>query len=264
MHEPFFFGIPLIARRAARDWDRIGTLLDLTLGSLEAQSAGGFSVLLAGHDLPEPARGRVQFIKADWPADAPDAANNDAGRKKKAIEEAVMARGGGLLMFVDADDWVDTGLVAAARAALADGRCGAVVGGGVAVDIRSLRVAPLPHPAIFDRGFHALCGSSTLARLSPAAPDPLRRNPFAVLHEHYRFPEMARRHGLPVAELPVAGAYLVNTAENHSETAGPFAAWRRALNAGVNAHGAPLSQRLAARFGLDLDHVRSASSRLRS
>ena len=138
---PFTFGIALVPRANARDWPLVEALLDLTLASVRAQTDPDFRVLLACHDRPrlrwdDP---RVELVEAGWPVEPPDPHNDDSGRKKHALNDLVLARGGGLLMLLDADDWVDTRLVEAARAAVGPDVVGAVVEDGLAVDFRTLR-----------------------------------------------------------------------------------------------------------------------------
>ena len=248
---PLTFGIPLMARAAAADWRRIEALLALTLTSLAGQGDRGFRVIVAGHDRPDiDVAVPFEFLRVGWPAEPVRADNLDRGRKVQAINEAVLADGGGLLMLLDADDWVDTRLVATARATIRPGDIGAVIESGFAIDARAGRALPIPH-ADFPKGFDRLCGSSIVARLDPSAGDPLHRDPLAVLHEHYRFADLARGHGALCRPLDVAGAYVVNTAANHSETHGPFAAWRRSFNEAVLRDGLPVDDRFLSRFGLD-------------
>ncbi len=249
--EPFTFGIPLIARAAAADWPLVEALLALTLKSLAAQGERDVRVIVAGHDHPdiEPAVS-FDFLQADWPVAAVRADNLDRGRKVQAINEAVLAAGGGLLMFVDADDWVDTSLVVTARATMLPGQTGAVIERGYAIDLREGRALPIPHTA-FDRGFDRLCGSSVVARLDPSAGEALHRDPYAVLHEHYRFAEFSRELGALCRPLDVCGAYVVNTSANHSEAHGPFTAWRRRFNEAVARDGLVVDERFLSRFGLD-------------
>lgn len=261
--EPFTFGIALIARQSARNWGLIETLLDLTLRSVCAQTGQDFRVVIAGHDRPRsmPADPRFSFIEADWPPDGPGLHNEDSGRKKYAIGHHVLERGGGLLMLLDADDWVDTRLVEAARALIAPHQIGAVIDAGFVADFRALRTAPVPHPRIFDREFHRICGSSTIARLRPDAVDPLWQNPCDVLVSHHEWLEGARARGAELARLPLSGAYLVNTSENHSEVHGPYAGWRRSLTECINRNGDEIDDAFARRFGLSLDRIRAASGR---
>jgi hypothetical protein len=67
-----------------------------------------------------------------------------------------------------------------------------------------------------------------------------------------------------LARLPVAGNYLINTSENHSEVHGPHSGWRRAFTAAVNRQGHALDDGTVARFGLSLDQIRAASDRFLS
>jgi hypothetical protein len=260
---PFTFGIALVPRANARDWPLVEALLDLTLASVRAQTDPDFRVLLACHDRPRLRRDdpRVELVEAGWPVEPPDPHNDDSGRKKHALNDLVLARGGGLLMLLDADDWVDTRLVEAARAAVGPDVVGAVVEDGLAADFRTLRAAALPDPHIFADAFYRVCGSSTVAHLRPDAADPVRRDPFTALRSHHRWAEAADELGVRLARLPVQGAYLINTSENHSDLHGPHADWRRGFTAAVNRHGRPLDVALAVRFGLEMERIRSASDR---
>jgi hypothetical protein len=95
--EPFTFGIPLIARSASRNWPLVEALLELTLTSVRSQTDQDFQIVIAGHDRPDLSLDdlRTTFIAADWPAEAVRADNLDSGQKKHAINQRVLARGGG-------------------------------------------------------------------------------------------------------------------------------------------------------------------------
>ncbi len=262
MGEPFTFGIPLIARNAAVNWPLVETLLGLTLRSLAAQTDPLFRVVLAGHDRPaitadDP---RITFITADWPVEAVRADNLDSGRKKHEIASHVLAEGGGLLMFLDADDWVDRQLVEVARSTILPGTLGGYIEDGFIVDPCAKRAVRLPDPRVFAGGFQRLCGSSVVARLVPGVPDALRRDPHAVLHEHFRWPESARELGGSAVPLSVIGAYVTNTSVNHSEMHGPFQAWRRSLSEAIKKIGFRIDDGFLSTFGLethDLDFISS-------
>lgn len=260
--EPFTFGVALVPRVIARDWRLVEALLSLTLASVRAQTDPDFRVVVMGHDRPAtlPDDPRFEFLEAGWPPEDPGPHNADSGRKKHAINDLVLERGGGLFMLLDADDWIDRRLVEAARAVPRES-VGATIDTGLVTDFRTLRAAPLPHPRVFAGEFHRLCGSSGIARLRPDHPDPLRRDPFSVLRSHHQWLEVAAANDAPLARLPVAGNYLINTSENHSEVHGPHVEWRRGLTAAVNSEGAALDERTAARFGLRLEQVRVVSGR---
>lgn len=260
LREPFTFGIALIARGNARDWSLVESLLDPTLTSVRAQTDQNFRVIIAGHDRPrlrlhDP---RLSFLPVAWPTRAPKPCNADAGRKKRVIEDFVLAHGGGLLMLLDADDWVDVHLVEAARAGIGRKAVGALIDSGLVTDFKSLRAAALPHPAIFEREFHRICGSSSVARLRPEESDQLHRNPCMIFDSHHQWVDVAREHGATLARLPVSGNYLINTSENHSEVHGSYAAWRQTFKEAVNREGVPLDDDSAAHFGLSVARVRTA------
>jgi Putative rhamnosyl transferase len=261
--EQLTIGIALIPRASARSWQLVEALLELTLRSVVAQTDQDFRVVLVGHERPRvlPHDARFTFLQADWPAQPPGPDNEDSGRKKSVIGEFVLAQGGGLLTLLDADDWLDVRFVEAARATMAPDRIGALVETGFAIDLQSLRAARLPHRQAFDRPFHRLCGSSTVARLRPAEPDALRRDPCQVLGSHHQWVDSARAHGTTLPRLPVSGGYLINTSENHSEVHGPYADWREAFTAAVNREGAAIDDAFAARFGLTLDQICRVSER---
>ncbi len=266
MREPFFFGIPLIARAVAGDWPVVEHLLGLTLRSVLAQGDGDVRVLLAAHDVPEAwlAVGddpRFTFLPADWVPQPPTAANDDGGRKKWLIKQRVRNEGGGLLMFLDADDWVASDLVRRARAAIGPETVGAVISAGHAIDYQSGRTLPFPIGGGFSERFHQLCGSSTVARVMPGAEDPLHSDPHAALGSHHEWPQAAARHGVALAPLDTVGAYLIGTGTNHSERESPVAWWRRKITDEVRRRGQPLTTSLARRFGLDADVLRCRHKR---
>ena len=264
MSEPFFFGIPLIARAAAGDWRLVEHLLGLTLRSIMAQDQADVRVMLATHDVPACWRlyagdPRFTLLHADWPPQRPTAANDDGGAKKWRIKQRVRDEGGGLLMFLDADDWIGRTLVRRAREEIGPDQIGAVIDQGLAVDYRSGNALRFPIAGIFDGAFHELCGSSTIARVTPGAADPLRDDPHAILGSHHEWPASAARVGADLVRLDVAGAYLVGTGENHSERDGPFTAWRAAITQAVRVHGRPLDEITANRFGLGTADLRKAA-----
>lgn len=268
MKEPFFFGIPLIARAVTPDWPVVEHLLGLTLRSLLAQSDSDVRVLLAAQDMPEPwlALGddpRFTLLSADWDPEPPTAANDDGGRKKWLIKQRVRDEGGGLLMFLDADDWVASDLVRLARAAIGPGTVGAIISAGYAIDYQSGRTLPFPIGGGFDEQFHQLCGSSTVARVVPEAEDPLHLDPHAVLGSHHEWTQAAARRGVALAQLDTIGAYLIGTGTNHSERESPVAWWRQKITDEVRRRGQPLTASLARRFGLDAN-VLSVAAKGRS
>ena len=76
------------------------------------------------------------------------------------------------------------------------------------------------------------------------------RDPFAVLHEHYRWIETCREHDVAWRNLDLVGSYTINTSVNHSEEHGPFADWRREFAVGVARDGDEADDGFLGRFGL--------------
>lgn len=250
---PFTFAIALTPRETARDWARVEALLDRTLASLRAQTDPDWRALIAVHDrptlaVPDP---RIGFVDVDWPVTPPGPHNDDSGRKKHLLSDLLRDQGGGYLMVLDADDWVDRDLVAVARERIGPEDVGGLIHAGLAVDLATLNIAPLPHPALEGLPFHRFCGSCGVVLIRPEAETPIARDPFATLRSHHRWVEVAEEHGVTLASLPVSGAYLINTGENHSDLHGPYAEWRRDFIAQVNAVGLRLDAATAARFGQD-------------
>jgi hypothetical protein len=264
MSERFVFGIALVARAQASDWRAIETLLGLTLSSVAAQTEADFEVIVAGHDRPDvlPDDPRLRFLPVDWAPFPPDEHNSDGGMKKHRIAETVLAEGGGLLMLLDADDWVDARLVETTRRSIGASAVGGVIEDGFAVDVRARKALALPDPRAFDIGFHRVCGSSVVGRLDPDARNAVRRDPCHALGSHHQWIEAAGRAGVRLARVAAPGAYLVNTSQNHSEWHGPHGPWRRCLSARVAEHGAPLDPALLQRFGLAPAQIDAAVHRL--
>ncbi len=263
--EPFTFGIALLPRTSARDWGLVESLIQLTWTSLRAQTDPKFRVIVAGHERPctLPDDPRVSFIAVDWPAEPPGPFNSDGGRKKDFLSDLVLGEGGGLFMALDADDWVDVRLVETARRCIAPNAAGGVIGTGFAVDFQNLRWSKLPFPEMLEVEFHHVCGSSTVARLHPSLADPLRQNAFRLLRSHHEWMETAAEHGADLVHLPLVGAYVVNTSENHSELHGPHVAWRKEFVDCLDRHGTTLDQDFLSLFGLGFGLVRESSQRFR-
>ncbi len=251
--EPFTFGIALLPRASARNWLLVEALIGLTWASLAAQTDQKFRVLIAGHDRPRTLADdpRLTFVSVDWPVESPGPHNADGGRKKDFLSDLVLSTGGGLFMALDADDWVDVRLVETARNGIGADAVGGLIGAGFATDFQRLRRSALPLVAMPGVDFHHVCGSSTVARLRPDLADPLRSNPFRLLRSHHEWDQTAAEHGAALVRLPLVGAYVVNTSENHSELHGPYAEWRRTFVECLDRDGAALDQAFVSRFGLE-------------
>lgn len=252
MTEAFTFGIPLIAPEVAQSWDRVRLLFAGTLQSILRQSDRAFTLVLACHEAPaewdiaareDP---RLVLLRADWKPVAPSSANDDGGGKKWLIRDFVRRRGGGLLMYVDGDDLVDSDTVLCARRSIGASECGGIVASGLAIDFETGQAAALPDPRLFGLEFHRVCGSSVIGRIGA-------RDAFDELGWHSGWAEAAAGRGERLARLPLTGGYLVNTGESHSERHGPFSSWRREFARRVRRFGRELSERERLRLGMAAD-----------
>jgi len=252
--EPFTFGVPLIPRVVSADWSLVEHLLGLTLRSVLAQADQDFRFVLATHDVPSSWRivaGDIRFelAMADWSPEPPTIANDDGGRKKWLIKQRVLAAGGGLLMFLDADDWVARDFIETARIGTPSDAIGAIIRQGYALDYSSLRVASFPMAKVFEGPISALCGSTTIGRVVPGSTEAHRVDPHLVLGSHHEWEDHAALAGLRISRLDTKVVYVIGTGTNHSEAQGPFANWRSQLTRMVRLAGEPIGSELASNFG---------------
>jgi hypothetical protein len=224
----FFFGIPLRGRATAKNWDRVCKLLDITLGSVLAQTDPDFRVLLACHDIPNVekfADPRINVIKAEFPPIlAVSQQMRDRELKRWLIGERLRVLGGGYLMMVDADDLVSNRVVEFVRRDAYPH--GYILKSGYELNFATGRVHHAPR---FDR----LCGGCAIFHLSPDdLPSSIgSESPcfFQLFQNHTKWNEVAARQNRPFKVLPFRGAmYVTNNGENHSLTANNVG-WRRRL-----------------------------------
>lgn len=220
------FGIPLISRKAARDWSRVIHQFSATLESLRRQTSEGFRIVVAGTEEPElraPLAGCFDFLHCpDLAGDDRPSKLRDHWNKRLTLAKRARELGGGYLMFVDADDLVSRRLVAFLEEN--PHPSGYLVTEGYVFDAMSGEIAPYPfsgyeHHYPFDR----ICGTSAIVRFSA---DELPSNEsetslFSRIckkgHTHVR--RCAFDEGRPLARLPFRGvAYVRGTEANLSDT----------------------------------------------
>ncbi|MFW6389744.1 MAG: hypothetical protein ACOCZT_01390 [Halanaerobiales bacterium] len=104
------FGIPLMSKQVAKDWDLVSMLFNRTLYSCYNQTDNEFKIVVACHEIPKLNKeydSRVEFIQVDAPI--PKTQHDkmiDKGYKTHTIAMRVRELGGGHAMLVDADDLV--------------------------------------------------------------------------------------------------------------------------------------------------------------
>ena len=209
------FGLPLIGRRLARDWDLVTHQLSATLGSLCQQSAADFHIIVACTDepeLPAAADRRLELLACPGrPDNNLKAMREDIRRKRFAIARRARELGGGYLMFVDADDLVSSGLVAFIEQH--PHPHGYILAEGYVFDPTTGSIAPYPIPGFERWPLDRICGTSAIVRFSA---DELPENgsapsAFARLFGggHYRVRNRCKDAGRPLEPLPIRAVVYV-------------------------------------------------------
>jgi hypothetical protein len=226
----FSFAIPLRSRATARNWTKVCQLLNHTLASVLRQDDQDFSIVIACHDVPDiplihdP---RIEVLVMDVPT--PQSLKEqmrDKGRKKRACAAAFRKRGGGFLMFLDADDMVSRRLVSSVRGT--PPRFGYLVDIGFQFSASTGSYHPL------DR-LYRRCGSCAIFRFSrddlPEQGDSAIHSVSDEFKDHTRWSDIARDLGRPLEPLGWrAVVYVVETGESYVDQAlielGPLSAGR--------------------------------------
>lgn len=259
----FVFGIPLIARSAAYDWDVVVHHFNATLGSIFNQTDPNFRVIVACTGRPEvriPVDERLEFV------DVPDRARvddfrlryGDIMRRRHAILGRIDDDRDAYVMFVDADDLVSHRLVAHIRER--NNPFGHYVAKGYAFDTQRRLMSELPTESGENISFHYVCGTSFILRLSAKDRRNLRgpKSYFAcVLRKgHPGVRRFSIAEGRPLAPIPFpAVIYVRNYGSNMSERPDYYSEATRALRAEVVkriARGAvKIDERTVSEFALD-------------
>ncbi len=108
-----YFVIPLMSKKAAKDWEMVSTLFNRTLWSCYNQTDPDFKILVACHEIPKLTKvydDRVEFIQVSE-KEAPIPATQeekmvDKGYKTHTLAMRLRELGGGYAMMVDADDLI--------------------------------------------------------------------------------------------------------------------------------------------------------------
>lgn len=214
-----YFGIPLISRGAAKDWNVTTQLFNNTLASIYNQSNDQFRVLVACHDIPriEPQyAAKTEFLRVQRPIPkTSDEKMHDKAAKKIVLGHRLRSLGGGYLMFLDADDLVHRNLVN--YALTQQHPHGYVLKRGYELNVRQKKVRPL-------RELDKYCGSCAIIYFQPEdlPLDPQDRYSgryFLKFKAHRTWEQVAAEHNRPLAKVPFeATVYVRNTGQNHSST----------------------------------------------
>jgi hypothetical protein len=218
---PVFFSIPLAAKRDEAGWEIACRLLRHTLGSILGQTDPEFEIVITGHDRPpieELDDTRVSFLHAPFaPPRDQSAFLADKGRKRRHNARHIRARGGGYIVFMDADDLVSRHLVKYIRAF--GHPHGYIFKRGYVLDYQSGAIGPIPGAR--QGAFDQYCGSCAAIHFSPqeiGVTDAVQRlSLYGQFRNHTKWEEIAARIGRPLHPVPFPVAiYVLNTSQNIS------------------------------------------------
>jgi hypothetical protein len=213
MHEnspTLYFGIPLISKDAAVDWEHTVALLNNTLSSIAQQTDKRVHVLIVCHDIPVVHKRflpLITFLPLDLPIPTTvSEMRADKGRKKLEMGIHLRTLGGGYLMFLDSDDLVHKNL--AAHVLNTQDPNGYVVTSGYEYysDTHSLLVQK--------NGFNHICGSCGIFKLNveDLPVDANDSNAFhCKLQSHKEFANVCARHNRPLSPIPFPAVIYLRT-----------------------------------------------------
>jgi hypothetical protein len=219
----FFFCIPLQPKANANNWERVCTVLNQTLRSIQNQINQEFTVFIAGQDRPnidDDISININWIAADWSVQN---ANNeklrDKRRKRILLLRAVRGAGGGYVMMLDADDLVSNQLV---DYVLKDRNPnGYIIEKGYAYDWGNGFMAPIP--GAWSKTFDSVCGSCSVINFGvedlprPRSAETDEGPPYLAAHlkQHSQWKHVMSDLGRPLAVIPFpAAVYVLNHSNN--------------------------------------------------
>jgi hypothetical protein len=246
----FYFGVPLKSRKLARNWDRTLELVNNTIRSMLCQTDPNFRILLACHESPALAMDpdpRMEILTVDFPRPIfRDEPIVDKHRKREVIAARIRELGGGVVMFVDADDLVSNRLVEYVNQNPHPHGHYVQQGYEFNAQTRAIRSCPW---------FYRICASCALLNLRPedlpqrAMEETSSRFRQLAMHAHPIWPSVMASQGFPLAPLPFpAVMYVTHTGENMSDSKDPAGWRRRFLRLALPEHSP--SRAMAAEFGI--------------
>ena len=227
LHPLITFAIPLRRPNSVADRKRLNWTLSQTLRSIFNQTNPDFRVLVAScfrPDLPDFVDERLQILEhAGFQAESWEAANLDAGMRRRALALRFADLGGEYLMLADHDDFISRRLVE--HVSKDRHPHGYVARHGLIYDATQNALAPYPMQGFPSGDFDRFCGTSIIERLTEqdilGAGDghPSFYGRVHAMGHHHVYDRTAAE-GRPLVELPFpAVAYVRNTGDNLSRHA---------------------------------------------
>lgn len=231
----FYFGIPLRAKKSARDWDQVCNRFRATIGSISRQTEHDFTVLVACHDAPELDgidRANLQFLPAEFTAPSRDDFRGqmiDKGRKVHLILSTIRRLGVGHYMQVDADDLVNRRIVEFVRGRPDVPGWMIRLGYEYRVGADFVQLNPAIHRHCGTTHIVSLRADDLPADMSDAdAPDAPTK--YVLRRPHHAWRQGFAASGRSFRSLPFVGCvYVTGYSDNHSFNK-PVSTWRQTLS----------------------------------
>lgn len=220
--ELLYFIIPLISRKASKDWNMVSELFNRTLWSCYNQTDPNFRIIVACHDIPELTQkydSRVEFIRVtENEAPIPKTQEEkmmDKGYKTHILAMRLRELGGGYAMMVDGDDLVSCHLAEFVNKN--PNQNGFYVKTGYVYFVGDNYMKIMPK---FSSGSACIVNYSVedLPSDSTGARTPNNdKNPWIIRKRHGGIVPFCEQTGRPLKPLPFKGAvYVLGSGENHS------------------------------------------------
>lgn len=220
--ELLYFIIPLISRKASKDWNMVSELFNRTLWSCYNQTDPNFRIIVACHDIPELTQkydSRVEFIRVtENEAPIPKTQEEkmmDKGYKTHILAMRLRELGGGYAMMVDGDDLVSCHLAEFVNKNPNQNGFYVKTGYVYFVGDNYMKIMPKfssGSACIVNYSVEDLPSDSTGARTSNND-----KNPWIIRKRHGGIVPFCEQTGRPLKPLPFKGAvYVLGSGENHS------------------------------------------------
>lgn len=222
-----YFGIPLKARSAARNWEWTVRDFNRTLASIYNQTNSNFRVLVGCHEQPDvlvPTDTRLEFLYLDAPPPEPGADKfrqlDDRKSKIWLCGQRMKSLGGSWFMSIDADDLVSGRLVEfVLNNPAADGY---IAEHGYLLDVQTMTVRQVPDDKVFRDPIHQLTGSCAVVKFDRSDIPDRSTIDYESRFMHYQadhrtFFRHSIDEGRQLELFPFpAVVYVLNTGENFS------------------------------------------------
>jgi hypothetical protein len=254
-HAKVFFSLSLAGKDNQVVWEKRCSSLGHTLRSILNQTDSRFRIIIVGHEYPEIAEmndRRIKFISCSFDKPKDRAGSFLDKRRKRIISGRYIARkGGGYVVWMDADDLVSKNLVRYMRRKTDPN--GYIFQNGYLLDFPSMIIAPIP--GAWKKTFDQCCGSCAAIYFSREDIGESYSEAIASYYgrfvQHAKWQQVADNEGRPLHPVPFpAVIYVLNTAHNLSAMPTTGREYIQKINQEIIDNSIPLSPKIAKEFSI--------------